>query len=1148
MDTRGVGRLRWLAAVAACSLMLPAFAGEEEWNQLQQEAARQFQQRQYPQAEVSARAAMREAELTFGSAHLSTANSLNILGLILTGQGRYAEAEEVLRRAVSIFARNADPEGADYATIESNLADAYKQRGAYREAEPLYRHALAVFEKRLGPEHPNVAQILVNLAGVPYALGRYAEAEALSQRALAIQEKAFGSDHPVIATSLNNLAFLQATQGRYAAAEPLYRRSLAIQQKHYGVDNPQVAYILGNLGELYAVRGDYVRALPLMQRALELREKGFGREHPEVAIGLVNLAGLYRLQGQYERAGPMYQRALTLVERSLGAEHPYVASVVNQMAILEYALGRFDRVETLFKRAIAIQEKVLGLDHPDLAVTLNNLAAVYTTQGQYEKAAALRTRSLAILEKAFGTDHPKVAEDLHHIAYQYSLQKQYAEAEQYYRRALEIRERLLGPTHPEVGVALYDLATTYGKLERYDEAVQLFQRALRIAEQNFGPEHENVATSLYREAELHKAHGAYAQAEPLYQRALAIAEKLVSPDHPGIALGLNGLAELYLLQGRDAEGLALARRASAIARKRIVAGGEGGALRETYTHRSGFQTHLQLLARNPDHQPAAEIADEALQIAQLAQASGTAAAIGKMAARFAVGNDALAGLVKRKQDAIDRRARDEALLVQASTKAPAERVAEIEVGWREDIVRMDAEIARANAELSERYPEYQELTRNEPIEAARIQALLRPGEAMLVYELGDSGYLWVIRPDSATFLPLDAAVGGLSGEVAGLRAQMEFDETGSSRPLDVGLLHTLYRSLFAPALPHLAGVRHLLVVPAGPLQSLPFGVLVASPPQAVRQAADYRGIDWLARHYAVSVLPAVSSLQAFRQFAGSGQAARPFAGFGDPLIGESGAAPTGKRVGVDVAGLFRNLAVNRDPAFPMAERADAAVDIEAIRRAPRLPETADELQAMARVLGADADALWLREAATESRVKRLDLSNYRILAFATHGVMAGEVAGAGEPGLILTPPAQASAEDDGYLAASEIARLKLDADWVVLSACNTAAADGTPGAEGLSGLGKAFFYAGARSLLVSHWPVASAATVPLSTGMLREYEAAPAAGKAEALRKSMMTLMNTPEHPEYAHPVYWAPFVVVGEGGSSGDKPVAPQAARAMTQ
>lgn len=186
---------------------------------------------------------------------------------------------------------------------------------------------------------------------------------------------------------------------------------------------------------------------------------------------------------------------------------------------------------------------------------------------------------------------------------------------------------------------------------------------------------------------------------------------------------------------------------------------------------------------------------------------------------------------------------------------------------------------------------------------------------------------------------------------------------------------------------------------------------------------------------------------------------------------------------------------------------------------------------MAKTLRAGDGALWLRERATERTVKSLDLAKYRVIAFATHGVMAGEIGGIAEPGLILTPPEVASAEDDGYLSASEVAQLRLNADWVLLSACNTAASDGTPGAEGLSGLAKAFFFAGSRSLFVSHWPVASEATVLLTTAMLRDYESNPTLGKSEAHRKAMLALMNTPGHPEYSHPFFWAPFVVVGEGG-----------------
>ncbi len=216
-------------------------------------------------------------------------------------------------------------------------------------------------------------------------------------------------------------------------------------------------------------------------------------------------------------------------------------------------------------------------------------------------------------------------------------------------------------------------------------------------------------------------------------------------------------------------------------------------------------------------------------------------------------------------------------------------------------------------------------------------------------------------------------------------------------------------------------------------------------------------------------------------------------------------------------------------------------DVEAVRGLPSLPETAGELEALAHNLGASPDSLLLRGEATESNVRSIDLEGYRVLAFATHAVVSGDLKGLAEPALVLTPPDVGTEEDDGLLTASEVATLKLDADWVILSACNTAAPDGTPDAEALSGLAKAFFYAGSRALLVSHWPVSSEAAVELTTRMLAEHANDPGIGRAEALRRSMLALMMDHENTDFAHPFYWAPFVIVGEGGVPADRAISVQ-------
>jgi CHAT domain-containing protein len=177
--------------------------------------------------------------------------------------------------------------------------------------------------------------------------------------------------------------------------------------------------------------------------------------------------------------------------------------------------------------------------------------------------------------------------------------------------------------------------------------------------------------------------------------------------------------------------------------------------------------------------------------------------------------------------------------------------------------------------------------------------------------------------------------------------------------------------------------------------------------------------------------------------------------------------------------------------------------------------------------------LYLGAAATEAKIKQLSedgsLAKYKIVHFATHGAVAGQLSPTSEPGLILTPPAQASDTDNGYLSASGIAGRKLDADWVILSACNTAAA--VHGVPKHSLVLRAFFYAGARSLLVSHWEVNSDDTVKLITKAVAELKANLNIGRAEALRRSMLSMITTGKDYE-AHPAFWAPFVLAGEGGA----------------
>ena len=268
------------------------------------------------------------------------------------------------------------------------------------------------------------------------------------------------------------------------------------------------------------------------------------------------------------------------------------------------------------------------------------------------------------------------------------------------------------------------------------------------------------------------------------------------------------------------------------------------------------------------------------------------------------------------------------------------------------------------------------------------------------------------------------------------------------------------------------------------------------------------------------MLPSIASLKILRGQQFTVAAPKPMIGFGDPVFDRTMQIVVRPKV----SALNRSLT-----SFYRGVIADTTALGKIL---PPLPETADELREVAKQLGAKPEDIKLGEAATVTDVKHERLSDYRVVYFATHALVAGEiekfVRAKAEPALVLSIPATPSEEDNGLLTASDVAMLKLNADFVVLSACNTAAGD-KPGAEALSGLARAFFYAGAKSLVVSHWEVDSEATVALMDGLFEALKANPHLSHAEALRLSMLQMIDHPSKPEWAQPKFWAPFIVVGE-------------------
>ncbi|HET6467524.1 MAG TPA: tetratricopeptide repeat protein [Geminicoccaceae bacterium] len=914
--------------------------------------------------------------------------------------------------------------------------------------------------------------------------------------------------------------------GHYAEADRYLREALERGERELGPGHPEVARALNDLANLSRDRGRYGDAEPLYRRAVAIREAVLGPDHPLVAQSLNDLAVLYRNQGRHTEAEALHERALAIRETALGAGHPDVAQTFHNLGLLRQDQGRYGEAESLLRRAAEIREKVLGPDDPELARTLKNVGSLYAIRGRYAESELIHRRALAIRETSLGPDHPDVAQSLNNLGVLYWNWGRYAEAEPLLTRAVAIREKALGPDHPEVAQSLQNLANVYRSQGRHAAAEPLHRQALASREKTFGPDHPDVAQSLHNLGLLRQDQGRYTEAQPLFEQALAIREKALGAEHPIVAQSLGTLAGLYAALGRFDEAILTIRRA-ADARGAWVAREMKGyepprrPAEAQPTDDAVLPAYVAIGFRAAEREPEqrARLLDETFQAAQLVQISDTAAAVSRAAARFATGDGALARLVREQQDRAEHwRVLDRAV-VQVMSKAPAERDRAAEERLRDELTATAVRLDELAQGVAQSFPEYAELVSPDPVSVQDAQNLLADDEALLLYletpgELGGN-FLWLMSHDRSGMYRLDLAQGELAESVRDLRAGLDPGRMdGEFRDFDMAAAHALYRKLFPMDPGLLANVRHLLIVPHGSLESLPFNVLVRTAPEATGAAPGrYREADWLIRHYATTTLPSISSLRALRRFAGPSGATEPFRGIGDPVLQGHPTAGRGPAFG---------------PLFTMRGLADPT----RVRELPALPETADELRALAASVGADEHSLLLRDRATERRVKGGDLAPARVVAFSTHAGVAGELYGLAEPALVLTPPAVATEEDDGLLTASEAAQLELDADLVVLSACNTAAPDGTPGAAGLSGLAKAFIYAGSRALLVSHWYVLSNATARLTTGMFAELAREPLVGRAEALRRSMLALMADDSAPHHAHPLAWAPFVVVGEGGS----------------
>ena len=799
--------------------------------------------------------------------------------------------------------------------------------------------------------------------------------------------------------------------------------------------------------------------------------------------------------------------------------------------------------EAAFRAALALQQKALGNDDPNTVAALLPLAVQLSNQARYAEADAVFARVDALVGRS--VDETAPARLLHYRALHAKNQGQTAAA-----LALLIRA--------EAAYAVWVPA----------DALQAQPQPQRFAV-NFGRPGMSVVPSLTPSASL--------VADPRGQLALI-----------GVVEARRNRALLLLESGQVAASDALVRSAIALAEANGIArpmlsarlyrtngviaaaASEGGEARtELFRSTTQFEIvlpgsktlaetdllragELQRAGQGEDALPlcraavqslialkagvtpdlmapcldayaaAAEQAGDQRQTllaemfvtAQLAKGGITSDQIAQATARLRESaRDPKAGeAIRRWEDASDAlsdlyRQRDELAAAREQDKPVPIGVNPVDLDKR--IADAQAALADADQVLQAASPNYGQLVQ-QVVPAATVLAALRPNEAFAAMTLSDkAGWVFLLRPAGdgegpITVARIEGGTARIGDLVHRLRESIEPTDTGVPK-FNAAAAQDLYTATLGGVAKPLAGVTALVVAPAGPLLSVPFAVLLTGP----ADDANLAEAPWLMRKMTIAHVPSPANFVTLRK-SGLAQGTHPWFGFG----------------GFRPVTLAQAKATFSNPGCTGSAELFAGL--------PPLPSARRELDAARQLLGASPSDEMLDAAFTADAVLHADLKPYRILHFATHALLPAELHCENDAAIVTSAPAGAPNADGALLTANKVVDLNLDADLVILSACNSGGPGATTGGESLSGLARAFFYAGSRSLLVTHWSVNDQAAAFLVADTLRRTRAAPDAGVATALRDSELGLLAAAGHAlpaALAHPFYWAPFAVIGDGG-----------------
>jgi tetratricopeptide (TPR) repeat protein len=1042
-------------------------------------------------------------------------------------------------------------------------AERLEAQGKYAGALHLREQRLALCRQVLGEDHPATGTCYGNLAYVLHHLGKYGEALRLFQTALEIQRKTCGEGLPRTATAYNNLAGGLEAAGKYAEAAPLYEKALDIWRRVLGENNVNTAQGFHNVGHNLTHQGKFAAALPFYQKALDIRRKVLGEADPLTATTYGGIAFALDGQGKHAEAEPLLRKYLDICRKTLGENHPDTATAYNNLAVNLSAQGKYADAGPLDLKSLSIRLRVQGENHPQTATGYDNIALLLLKLRKYSEAKPLVLRALDIRRKTYGEEHPETARGYDSLAVVLIFQRKYAQAAPLARKALDIRRKVLGEDHPATAMSYDRVAYNLACQGRFREAALLHQKAVAIFRKALGNDHPELVL-IYRGLAF-DLHGQVKNAE-----ALATLEQAsCSYEAARLRVASAGLERAVFGAERSPYRFLAAARAragrSADAWRALEYDLARGLLDETALRRGGLSPVEQ---RQRDTLRAKRVPLDRRVLTLMSHPSRTAPQAAELAQ------------LHEQRQALERSLAE---LAAAASEREVASLAQVQAALPQDaafVAWVDA--VKSPVGLEEHWgcvvrPHGAPFW--EPLPGSGPDGQWTPEDTKL------PGQLRRALAPSAPPQEIEALAKRLYAQrLAPLRKHLRgvkrlFVTTLSGMPVEA--LTDEYTVCYTPSGTYLARLHERQRSHATRVLAVGDPVF----PQARRAAESPRlppgGL------LITLVLPDTSAARARLQ---PGDVLIAYAGKNltsieqlDKLIaakaGSKSAVVKVWREGQDKL-TERELAPGPLGVVLANEPAREAIlgSWQVINRA-ELPGTRVEVERLTGLFDPKTVTTLIRADASEQRLEELRkagaLKQFRYLHLATHGT--ANTVRSFDSALILSKPDQVPEPRvgepwlDGRLTAAEVLEYwELDAELVTLSACESGLGR-RGGGDGLLGFAQAFLLAGSRSVCLTLWQVDDTATVLLMDRFYRNLlgkreDGARPMGKAAALQeakhwlrhlsvnqalKRLETLASgvlrgerpareemrpvpKPQHgakdyKPYAHPRYWAAFVLFGD-------------------